>query len=101
VVTGTSVRFTGTAYHPEFDLPVSVKFALAPTAAGAPVPARIVTADAPLATVPPALAGLGPFHGIDTTFTGLTPGTYLGCGMMVLWGETNGPSLGCTTFTVV
>jgi hypothetical protein len=44
-------------------------------------------------------AGIGPFHGIDTTFT-LPAGTFDLCATIVSWGGTLGPSLGCRAVTV-
>ncbi|MEN9645203.1 MAG: hypothetical protein RL238_1872 [Actinomycetota bacterium] len=92
--TGT-VRLTGVAYHPEWDLPVAVRITVTPQG-GAVREARTVVANANRAE--PA-AGLGPFHGIDTTFT-LPTGTYDLCATIVNWGAVLGPSIGCRSVTV-
>lgn len=92
--TGT-VRLTGTAYHPEWDLPMSVRIT-ATRQGGAVVETRTVVANA---NRPVPAAGIGPFHGIDTTFT-LPAGTFDLCATIVLWGGTLGPSLGCRAVTV-
>lgn len=96
VVQGTTLRVTGQALHPEFDLPVGVRLTVTPAGGGAAVAQRTVTARVTRAGMP---TGVGPFHGFDESFT-LTPGTYQVCATLVLWGGTTGPSAGCATATI-
>ena len=92
--TGT-VRLTGVAYDPEWDLPVPVRITVTPQG-GALRETRTVVANANR-TQP--VAGIGPFHGIDTTFT-LPAGTYDLCANIVDWGDAVGQSIGCRAVTV-
>lgn len=96
LVEGTSVRITGQAVHPEFDLPVAVHLTVVPAAGGAAVVERYLTANADRAGLP---AGLGPFHGFDVS-TVLPVGNWSVCAEVVLWGGVTGPSLGCAPATV-
>ena len=91
-----SLRVTGWALHPEFDLPVATRLTITPTSGGAPVPTRTVTARIDRAGMP---TGVGPFHGFDETYL-LAPGTYDVCVTVVLAGGVDGPSLGCDSATV-
>jgi len=70
-VTGTSVRVTGWAVDPEFDLPVAVRITVG--AFDSTVLARLDRPD-----VAAALPGVGPFHGFDQNIT-LAPGSYTLC----------------------
>ncbi len=95
VVTGGSVRVTGQALHPEFDLPVPVRLTVTKTGGGVTVHTRLARAE--LVGMP---AGLGPFHGIDDTFT-LTPGSYTVCGEVLGWGGAVIAATGCQPFGIV
>jgi spore germination protein YaaH len=89
-----TLRVTGYALHPEFDLPVGVRLTLSgPSSAGS----ITVTATVERGGMP---AGLGAFHGFDETYTGLAPGAYQVCAAMVLWAGAAGPSLGCQAVAV-
>ena len=95
-VTSTGlVRLTGAAWHPEFDLPVSVRLVVGPPG-GAAVADKVVVANASRTLTP---TGLGPFHGFDLSVP-LLPGNYAVCASVVLWGGAAGPSMGCQPFTV-
>jgi hypothetical protein len=93
-VTGGSVRITGQAMHPEFDLPVPVRLTVTKAGGGITVHTRL--ARATLVGMP---AGLGPFHGIDDTFA-LTPGSYTVCGEVLGWGGAVIAATGCQPFAV-
>lgn len=95
-VTSTGlVRLTGAAWHPEFDLPVSVRLLVGPPG-GAAVADKVVVANTSRTLTP---TGLGPFHGFDLSVP-LLPGNYAVCASVVLWGGAAGPSMGCQAFTV-
>ncbi|MFZ9627736.1 MAG: glycosyl hydrolase family 18 protein [Ilumatobacteraceae bacterium] len=91
-----SATFSGTAYDPEFDLPVPVRLTVTRSGATTPALVRTVLARRSVSTVP---AGIGPFHGWSTTFS-LTEGTWNVCASLVQWGGSTGPGLGCRTATV-
>lgn len=91
-----TVRATGYAVHPEFDLPVAVSITVIPTTGDAAVAWRVVTARTERASM---ADGLGPFHGFDETFT-VAPGSYQVCATVLLWGGEVGPNLGCQTAAV-
>ena len=96
------MQFAGTAYHPEFDLPVSVTLTVTGTNPGVAAVATVVTArDARPDLAPSVVAALGTHHGFNATFTGLTPGTYQVCATASGWGgvalATSAP---CPTFVV-
>lgn len=93
VGTGT-IRVSGGAYDPEFDLPVPVRIGV--TRTGGATTTRTVVANANRPTVPTAL---GPFHGYDQTFT-VTPGAYQVCARMLLWGGVANATLLCRSVTV-
>lgn len=93
-VTGGSVRVTGQAWHPEFDLPLAVRLTVTRTGGGITV--HTVSARAQIAGSP---AGLGPFHGIDDTFT-LAPGSYTVCGEVLGWGGAVIATTNCQPFSV-
>jgi len=95
VAASGQVRLTGAAWHPEWDLPVSVRLVVGP-AGGAAVVDKVVVANATRTLTP---TGLGPFHGFDLTVP-LLPGSYAVCASVVLWGGAAGPSMGCQPFTV-
>jgi len=91
------LRATGAAWHPEFDLPVSVRVLVrAAGGTGAVLADRTVTANASRTGTP---AGIGPFHGFDERFTA-PPGDWQVCASVVLWGGSAGPDLGCRTVTL-
>jgi spore germination protein YaaH len=98
-VSGTELRVTGAAWHPEFDLPVAVRLvvrsASGPTA-GTVLTDRTVTANVSRTGTP---TGLGPFHGFDERVVA-APGDWEVCTTVVLWGGATGPALGCRTATV-
>lgn len=89
-----TLRATGYAYHPEFDLPVAVR--LTATNGSGTTLTRTVTARAARTGMP---TGLGPFHGFDERFD-VASGTWTVCATAVLWGGATGPNLGCRTLRV-
>jgi len=95
VVEGSRVHVTGTALHPDFDLPVPVRLTATPVGVGTTV-VHTVVARTSVANMPD---GVGPFHGIDDTFS-LPPGTYNLCGTMLLWGGATVTNMGCSQVTV-
>ena len=94
-VNGAVVRITGTALHPEFDLPVAVRLTVTRTGGGTPV-VRTVLARSQVASMP---AGLGPFHGIDESFA-LAVGSYTVCGQVLAWGGAVVATTGCQSFSI-
>jgi spore germination protein YaaH len=95
-IDSTSVRVTGVAYDPQFDLPAPVTITLTRDGSPTPVATRTISARAN-ANVP---AGLGPFHGIDTRFNiALTNGSYTVCAQGVHWGGALVAAPACRSFT--
>ncbi len=95
-VSGSTLRVTGLALDPEFDLSVPVRITVTPSGGGAAVATRTVLASVERADAP---APLGPFHGFDQSFF-LTPGAYQVCGNVMAWGGASGPALACRQIVV-
>ena len=100
--TPSSVQLTGIAYHPEFDLPVSVTLTVTGTNPVVAAVAKVVTArDTRPDLAPSVVAALGTHHGFNATLTGLAAGTYRVCATAYGWGgvalATSAP---CPTFVV-
>jgi len=95
VVEGSRVHITGTALHPDFDLPMTVRLTATPVGVGTAV-VHTVVARTSVTGMP---NGVGPFHGVDDTFN-LAPGTYNVCGTMLLWGGGTAAGMGCSLVTV-
>ena len=94
-VSGGTVRLIGHAVHPEFDLPVPVRFTF--TAGGNQVGAVTVLARNQVAGMP---AGTGPFHGFDQLVP-LTAGSYTVCADLMKWGGGGvAASMGCQPFVI-
>ena len=91
-----STTFSGTAYDPEFDLPVPVRITVTRSGATTPALVRTVLARRSTSSAP---AGIGPFHGWATSFS-LTEGSWTVCASLVQWGGAVGTGLGCRTATV-
>jgi hypothetical protein len=100
--TASVVQLTGTAYHPEFDLPVSVALTVTGTSPVVAATTRTVTAREARADLAPALtAALGTHHGFALSLTGLAAGTYQVCATAFGWGGTAlATSVPCPTFVV-
>ena len=95
-VVGGSVRVTGQALHPEFDLPVPVRLTVTKTVGGSTV-VHTVLARTQVTGMP---LGVGRFHGIDDTFTLLAPGSYTVCGEVLRWGGATAAATNCQPFVV-
>jgi len=99
VITDTSVAVTGVALHPQFDLPLPVTLTLSRITPSniTVVSTRTLTARATRAGL---AAGVGPFHGIASTYSSLTPGNYRVCAKAALWsGATTTPNP-CRSFSI-
>jgi spore germination protein YaaH len=80
-VTGTSIRSTGFAVHPEFDVPLAVRLRLTgPRTADVTITANVSRSGMP--------AGTGAYHGFDRTFGSLPAGTYTVCASFTVWDGT-------------
>jgi len=88
------------AWHPEFDLPVPVMVQI--THDATVVATRTVTANVSRSTTAlDAVTGVGPFHGLATTFSGtLTAGVYRVCITQLAWGGAPTAASACTNLTV-
>ena len=95
-VSSGTVRLTGAAYDPEFDLPSGVHVTIVRTSDSGSVFDTVVTARVERAGLP---TGLGPFHGFDVSTT-LAAGNYRACARPVQWGGTDAAASACRTFTV-
>jgi spore germination protein YaaH len=93
-VTGNAVRLTGHAVHPEFDLPVPVRFTF--TVGGNQVGTVTVLARDEVADMP---TGTGPFHGFDELVP-LAAGSYTVCADVLQWGGGVEASMGCQQFII-
>jgi len=95
-----AVTVKGVAWHPEFDLPVPVMVQI--THDATVVATRTVTANVSRSTTAlDAVTGVGPFHGLATTFSGtLTAGVYRVCITQLAWGGAPTAASACTNLTV-
>jgi hypothetical protein len=88
----SSLRVTGYAFDPQFDLPVPVRIQVTgPTAW-----TQVASADVERGGMP---EGLGAYHGIDEQRT-VAPGSYTVCATLLGWGGGDAASLGCQSATV-